>query len=117
MKAILPYGAATGVITAVLALGIVLLVGAVEPAAVWVAAVAAWGVQMAAFAVLVLGRGGPGFMVGWGGGMALRFAAVGVAALWLTRTEAFDPASLLLSMVGLMFVLVLLEPLFLRLAD
>ena len=117
MKALLSYGAASAVILAGLALGVTAWVEGAEPSAVWLAAAIAWPVQMAAFFALMRGRQGPGFVVGWGGGMALRFAAVGVLALWLSRTEAFDPARALVSLVGFVFVLVLLEPLFLRLAD
>ena len=48
---------------------------------------------------------------------AVRFAAVGVVAVWLTQAERYDPATVLVGMVAFIFVLVLLEPLFLRLAD
>lgn len=82
-----------------------------------IAALIAWPVQMVAFAILVEGRARAGFLAGWAGGMAVRFGAVGAAAIWVTRTEAVDPASLLLSLVGFVFVLVLLEPLFLRLTN
>lgn len=117
MKAVALYGGAAAVIVAVLAAGVAGLVGGAEPAAVWVAAGIAWAVQVVAFALLVAGRKGPGFVAGWAGGMVLRFAAVGGAAFWLTQTPRYDPATVLVGLVGFMFVLVLLEPLFLRLAD
>lgn len=117
MKAVLAYGAASAVILAVLALGVVVWVDGAETPAVWLAAGVAWPVQMAAFFALVRGREGPGFVVSWAGGMALRFVTVGAVAVGVTQTEMFDPASALVSLVGFVFVLVLFEPLFLRLAD
>lgn len=117
MRALLAYGAASAVILVVLSGAVIGLVRGAEPAAVWLAAAIAWPVQLAAFAALLNTRGGPSFMVGWATGIALRFGAVGAVAVWLTRTEVFDPAAALVSLVGFVFVLVLLEPLFLRLAD
>ncbi len=117
MKAVLMYAAASAALLGAVGLTVVTLFAGAEPAAVWLAAGIAWVVQVAAFWILVAVGRGPGFMIGWAGGMALRFAVVGAVAVWLTRTESFDPASALVSLVGFVFVLVLLEPLFLRLAD
>lgn len=114
MRALLAYGAASAGLLAVMALGVVLVVGPADAAGVRLAAVVAWPVQLAAFAALVKGREGMGFMAAWTGGMALRFAAVVGAALWVTRADGPDPASLLVSLVGFVIVLTLLEPLFLR---
>ncbi len=115
MRAFLAYGAASAALLAALAAGVAAVVQTADAAGVRQAAVIAWPVQLAAFAMLVKGRRGMGFMAAWASGMALRFAVVGGAALWVTRTEGPDPASLLVSLVGFVFVLVLLEPLFLRL--
>ncbi len=117
MRPLLSYAAASAVILTGLAAGVIVLVDAAEPAAVWLAAGIAWPVQVVAFWALLASRGGPGFMLSWAAGIALRFGAVGAVALWLTRTGAYDPATGLVSLVGFVFVLVLLEPLFLRLAD
>lgn len=117
MKALLTYGVAAAALLAGLAALVTALVPGAEPRAVWVAAAITWPVQLAAFGALVAGRRGVGFMAAWAGGTALRFAAVGAAAIWVTRFGSLDPASLLVSLVGFMFGLVLLEPLFLRLAD
>ncbi|MEJ2502403.1 MAG: hypothetical protein P8177_03665 [Gemmatimonadota bacterium] len=117
MKALLAYGVASAALLAGLGAGVVALFPGAETAAVWTGAIIAWAVQVAAFGALVVGRGGIGFTAAWAGGTALRFAAVGAAALWVTRVGSLDPASLLVSLVGFMFGLVLLEPLFLRLAD
>lgn len=115
MKAFVTYGAASAVLLVLMAVAVTGLVDSADPEGVRVAAWIAWPVQLAAFAALVAGREGIGFVASWAGGMALRFAAVGAAAVWVTRVEGPDPASLLVSLVGFVFVLVLLEPLFLRL--
>ena len=80
-----------------------------------VAAGLAYGLQLLAFAALVALRdAGSLFMVGWGGGMLLRFAAVGILAVWLQRTEALPAPAALVSLVAFLFVLLLMEPVFLR---
>ena len=117
MRAFLAYGAASAALLAVLVVLVTVAVEAADAGSVRLAAVIAWPVQLAAFAALLKGRQGLGFVTAWGSGMALRFAAVGAAALWVTRTDGRDPATLLVSLVGFVIVLVLLEPLFLRLTD
>ena len=115
MRAVLAYGVASAALLAVLALAVVAVVDSADGTGVRLAAIVAWPVQLAAFGALVRGREGPGFMAAWTGGIALRFAAVVAAALWVTRADGPDPASLLVSLVGFVIVLTLLEPLFLRL--
>lgn len=117
MKAYLWYGAVSAVVLTGLAVLVAALVGSADAVAVRLAAGIAWPVQAGAFVVLVEGRKRVSFVAGWAGGMALRFAAVGAAAIWVTRADGPEPASLLLSLVGFVFVLVLLEPLFLRLTS
>ncbi|MFW6331080.1 MAG: hypothetical protein ACOC3J_05075 [Gemmatimonadota bacterium] len=117
MRAVLAYVGVTAVVVSLLAAGVVGVVAGAEPAGVWLAAGIAWVVQGVAFALLVAGREGPRFVAGWAGGTVLRFAAVGVAAVWVTQASRLDPATVLVGLVGFIFVLVLLEPLFLRLAD
>ncbi len=116
MKAFAAYALASGALLVALAV-LMAPFDAVDATGVRMAAVIAWPVQLVAFAALVRGREGVGFVASWVGGMALRFAAVGAAALWVTRVDGPDPASLLISLVGFVFVLVLLEPLFLRLTN
>jgi len=83
--------------------------------AVWAAGLLAWVVQLVAFAILLRVFGNPHqFMIGWLLGMVLRMVVVMVAALWVTQTGGLAPAPLLVSLVAFMFVLVLLEPLFLK---
>ena len=117
MKAFAAYGAASGVLLVALAVLVAMVFDSADPTGVRLAAVIAWPVQLVAFAALVKGREGTGFLVSWLGGMALRFLAVGAAAVWVLRADGPDPASLLVSLVGFVFVLVLMEPLFLRLTN
>ncbi|MBI4543993.1 MAG: hypothetical protein HY703_02220 [Gemmatimonadetes bacterium] len=114
MKLLWWYAAVGG---AVVALAAVLLVGAgVEaPARVWALAGAAWLVQLGAFgALLLLRRRGRGFFLAWGGGTVLRLGVVLGVGLWLARTAPTSAAPLLLSFAGFLFLLLLLEPVFLR---
>lgn len=81
----------------------------------WWAAGLAYGVQLVAFAALVATRDrGAMFWAAWGGGMLLRLGLVAFAGLWLVRAAALDPAVLLLGLAGFLFILLLLEPVFLR---
>lgn len=92
-----------------------LLVDPASVVAVWTGAAIALGVQLAAFAGLVALRDrGSLFLVGWLGGMFLRFGAVGMMAVWLSRTDALPRAAAMVSLVGFVFLLLLLEPVFLR---
>lgn len=92
-----------------------LLLGSRASESLWWAAGLAYGVQLVAFAALVAARGrGAMLWAVWGGGMLLRFALVVFAGLWLVRAAALDPAVLLLGLAGFLFMLLLLEPVFLR---
>lgn len=102
-------------LTAVAAALTARLVDAPSTTAVWIGAGVALLVQLAAFGALVALRDkGTLFLVGWLGGMLLRFGAVGVMAVWLSRTDALPRAAALVSLVGFVFLLLLLEPVFLR---
>ncbi len=91
------------------------LVDAASAPAVWLGAALALLVQLAAFGALVALRDrGTLFLLGWLGGMLLRFGALGVVAVWLSRTDALPRAAALVSLVGFVFLLLLLEPVFLR---
>jgi hypothetical protein len=95
-------------------LGSVLADGAAARA-VWVAGGLALVVQTIAFAVLLRVRYKPQlFMMGLVSGMVLRMGLVGGVAIWVTRTAVLPPATLLVALVAFVFVLLLLEPLFLR---
>lgn len=109
------YSLTAAVVTVVAALLISLVGGAGIARAVWLSAGFAFGLQTVAFAMLLLVRDRAElFMAGWLGGMVLRFAAVGGLAFYASRYTALPLAALLLSMVGFVFLLLLLEPVFLR---
>lgn len=116
MTAWLTYAVGGAALLGLGAAGVSLLLSPASTGAVWMAAAVAWAVQLLAFAALVAARDrGTAFLVGWGAGMALRFAAVGAVAFWVLRGSAMPAAPALLSLVGFLFVLVVLEPLFLKL--
>lgn len=112
------WGAYALTATALTAAAGAVTVRLVEPSAVeavWIGAGTALVVQLLAFAALVAFRDrGVLFLAGWLGGMLLRFGAVGVMAVWLHRTDALPRGAALMSLVGFVFVLLLLEPVFLR---
>jgi hypothetical protein len=75
----------------------------------------ACAVQLIAFGVLVGVRERRSlFVAGMVGGMLFRLRVVAGTAFWVLRTGALPAATLLLSLVGFLFLLVMLEPLFLR---
>ena len=86
-----------------------------EGRAVWTAAGIAYVIQLIAFGLLV-GLGGQPqlFMIAWVGGMMFRFGALGVCAAWLSKTNVLPLSTTLMSLVGFLFLLLLIEPLFLR---
>lgn len=115
MRALLAYAGVTTCVLVLAAGGLSLWLEPAGMRSVWLAAVVAWVVQVASFGMLVAADGDGGrFMVGWAGGMALRMAAVVALAVWAVRFGDLPAAPLLLSLVGFVFVLVLIEPLFLR---
>lgn len=120
MKRWLRYMAVSAAVVALLSALIVLVTGRDVVAAVAVAAGIGLIVQALA-AVLLFGTGSAAdpsrFMVGWAGGALLRMMAVVATGLWLTRTEAVPEAAALLSLVMFLFVLTLIEPLFLKTAQ
>lgn len=114
VKSWLSYAAAGAALT-VVGGGVVGLLAGADARAVWIAAAIAYVVQLGAFGLMVALQGQPQlFMIGWLAGMMVRFGAVGVCAFWLSRTAALPLSTTLLSLVGFLFLLLLLEPLFLR---
>lgn len=115
MRAWLTYAGASLIVTLVGAGVATLIASGSAVGALWFAATLAWVLQLVAFAVLVAVRErNELFLLGWLGGLVLRFGAVGVVAFWLSRNEVFPAAPTLLSLVAFVFVLLLMEPLFLR---
>lgn len=115
MNAWVAYAAVSLVLVAAAAGGASLAAAGAADRAIWLSAGVAWVLQLVAFAALVLVRGKNAlFIAGWAGGMGLRGVALGVLAYVGTRTTAFPMEPLLVSFVGFLFLLVILEPVFLK---
>jgi hypothetical protein len=92
-----------------------LILGREHATALWLSAGLAVTVQLVAFAGLLAVRDrGPLFLFGWAGGMVLRAMVLAALAFWVSRTAAVPKSTALLGLVGFMFLLILLEPVFLR---
>lgn len=114
-RAWLAYAVAGLAVTAAIAAVAAALVGAEARRAIVLAAAIAYVLQLVAFALLLLVRDKTHvFMAGWLGGMLLRFGALGACLFWASRTSAVPRAPLVLGLVAFVFVLLLLEPVFLR---
>jgi hypothetical protein len=115
MKAWVGY-AGLALVLAVVGMGVAAVATTPEAArGVRFAAVLAWAVQVGAFAFLVWVREQPAlFLAAWVAGIGLRFVVVGLVAFWVTRTQVYPPAPTLVGLVGFVFIMVLLEPLFLK---
>ena len=115
LRAWTAYALVAGAVIGVAALVVSLVGGGSITRAVWLSAGFAYAVQAIAFAMLLLVRDRTElFMAGWLGGMVLRFAAVGGLAFYASRYTTLPLAALLLTLVGFVFLLLLLEPVFLR---
>ncbi|CAN5677665.1 hypothetical protein BH23GEM10_BH23GEM10_04330 [soil metagenome] len=115
MRAWLAYAAVSLVVLLALAGTAAWLAPEGAARAVWLAAAVAWLLQQASFAALVAVRGQDQlFLLGWAAGIVVRFGVVGVMAFWLARDEFVPRAPALYSLVTFVFVLLLMEPLFLR---
>ena len=111
----LAYAAAALALLSIAAGVATLLVSGAAVKAVWVSAALAYVLQLIAFAGLVAVRESPQlFMAGYLAGMALRFGALGGVAWWLSRSAALPREAALLSLAAFVFLLLLLEPVFLR---
>jgi hypothetical protein len=84
---------------------------------IWLGLAAAWLVQVVAFAVLLVAtrRQAKNVVAGWTLGTFIRLATL-TALAWLTLSEvwAFPPEPTLIALVGGLFALLLLEPVFYR---
>jgi hypothetical protein len=115
MKAWLVYALVSGaVVVGVVLVASQLATGAALQAILFSAALA-YVLQLGAFAGLVVVRERQSlFLAGWAGGIGLRFGALGIVAVWLSRSGMLPLEPALLTLAGVMFLLLLLEPIFLR---
>ena len=87
-----------------------------ERVGVILAAFIAYPVQGFSFWLLLRARGEPTqFVFYWGIGIMLRVLTVITVGLVSWKFELMEPAALLLTLVGFFFVLLLMEPAFLKL--
>jgi hypothetical protein len=115
IKAWLAYAAAGLLATSLVAIVVIAVSPAQNTRAIITAAVIAYVLQLGAFAALLAVREKNHlFLAGWLGGMLLRFGVVGGMLYWSTRNAALPVTPLVLSLVGFVFMLLLLEPVFLR---
>ena len=115
MRAWLAYAVAGVAATALVAAVVGVLVEENLRRTIWIAALVAYLLQVAAFALLLALREQTHFfLLGWAGGMLLRLGAVAAALYWATRAQTLPVAPLVLSLVGFVFLLLMLEPVFLR---
>jgi hypothetical protein len=109
------YALASGLLAVVGALLGIVFLDSARARALMLAAAIAWGVQAVAFAALMARRDRVDlFMVGWVGGIGLRFAVVAAVAFWARRSAVVPAESLLVGLVAFMFLMLLLEPVFMR---
>jgi hypothetical protein len=109
------YAGASLLLVAAAALVCALALSGAAEAAVWFSAALAWTLQLLAFGGLVAVRHQPTlFTAGWLGGMMLRFMALAALVFFGSSTAAFPLKPLLVSFVTFLFLLVLLESVFLR---
>ena len=109
------YAVTAVLLTATAAAIVSRVVAPADVSAIWFSAALACALQLIAFAGLLWVRNQAQlFLAGWLIGMALRFGALGGVAWWLSRSAALPRAAALLSLVGFVFLLLLLEPVFLR---
>ncbi|HET9441269.1 MAG TPA: hypothetical protein VFO52_13925 [Longimicrobiales bacterium] len=114
-KAWLAYAAAGLVLVVLITIVAAALADTTARRAIVIAAVIAYVLQLVAFGLLLALRDKAHlFIAGWLGGMLLRFGALGACLFWASRTTALPRTPLVLSLVGFVFMLLLLEPVFLR---
>lgn len=113
MTAITKYLATAALVTLAVAYALTVWVWPALPGAVALPAGVAYMVQVVAFLILS-GAKGDRVIAAWASGTLLRFATVLLTALFVARSEIFPMAPVLLSLVGFLFLLSLLEPVFYR---
>ncbi|MFP3948533.1 MAG: hypothetical protein ACLFWG_07365 [Longimicrobiales bacterium] len=114
MRSLARYALGALAVLAVAVTGLWPLLDASGRAGLLWAAVAAYPVQLAAFGLMQWGRRHPErFLAAWGVGILARFGVLGVMALAVGRLDGVGTAALVLGLAGFLFVLAMMEPLFL----
>ena len=115
MRALLGYALAGLLIVAVAVAGLFPFLDESGRRGILIAAGVAYPVQVVAFGLLLRARGDPSrFFAWWGVGVVVRIGVVVVAGLIALRIESLGAEALLLSLAGFFFVLLLIEPVFLK---
>lgn len=115
MKALGRYTLAAVLVVAVLGGALWPFLDATGRTSLLVAVAIALPVQLGTFLLVIPSVGDQTrFLVRWGIGVLVRMGVVGALGLMLPRLEAFNEGVLLLSVCGLFFFLLLLEPAFFR---
>ncbi|MDH5589124.1 MAG: hypothetical protein OEZ65_11850 [Gemmatimonadota bacterium] len=113
MKALGLYAATAALAIAAVVVGFWFFFDEVGRRSLLMGASVAWVVQLGAFALLTRARSQPGsFFLLWGVGALGRMAVVVVVGLGMDRFEGVEPSVLILSLVGFLFLSLLIEPLF-----
>jgi hypothetical protein len=111
------YGTASLVVVALVTVARWSFLDAAGRSGVLAAALVAFPVQVAAFAMLVRQKGRTqGFMAAWAGGMALRAVALLVVTFLVVRSGTSSAIPMLLSLAGFFFALLLLEGVYFKAA-
>jgi hypothetical protein len=115
MSASVRYGTASLVVLALVTLALWPFLDSAGRSGVLAAALVAFPVQVAAFAMLVRQKGRTtGFMAAWAGGMALRAVALLLVTVLVVRSGTQSAIPMLLSLAGFFFALLLLEGFFFK---
>lgn len=115
MKAWLRYATMAAAVTAVAVAASWGLLDEAGRRGILLAAGTALPLQLVLFGVLAgRRRGSADFLAAWAGGTAARLLAVAVVAWVVWARDDVNPLSALLGLAGLLFILLLLEPLGLR---
>jgi hypothetical protein len=118
MRLVGAYGAACGALVGVTALALAPWLGPSRREGLWAAGAVALVIQVGSFALLVRWRGQTNrFLAAWVGGTLARFTAVGLVAWAIVARGEPDPLTTLLGLAGYLFGMLLLEPVFFRIAS
>lgn len=115
MKSVVEYGIVGLILSALFLLVLLPFTGSDTHRGMTAAVLFGLPLQVGLFALMVRFRSHPlGFLGAWVGGMVGRLMLLGLMLVVVLRRDDLPPAATLLTLAGLLFGLLLLEPLFLR---